>query len=71
MGVKKKWGKKKGVGVNKKSEIHHIMSSQMKLREILLHFDLPNRTNKQTHKQTDKHLGSIVCRNRATLASGN
>ena len=29
------------------------------------------QTNKQTNKQTDKLFGSIVCRNKATLASGN
>ena len=45
----------------------HHMSSQMKLKEIPLLFDVSNRTNTQTDKhtnrQTDKLFGSIVCRN--------
>ena len=47
------------------------MSSQMIWLEILNKKGDDNRTNKHTNKQTDKLFGSIVCRNKATLASAN
>ena len=47
------------------------MSSQMIWLEILNKKGDDNRTNKHTNKQTDKLFGSIACRNKATLASGN
>ena len=49
MGVQKKIGGDKKNWGNLK---FHQMSSQMKVKEILLLFDLSKRTNKQTHRHT-------------------